>query len=233
MKIFDWFNKKEDTNTNLSVQELIQDCLNYIPNKIATHKYVLNCNEHVTQHEWELAAESLCDLCKETGYFFSNAHWTSLSQAAEKLNNKEIKSYCRNQISRNIKEFGQGDLKGTVIEKMGEGYIHYLSEVVKDQWAEELRLKHKVHKLLDENGLHYKSDGRGGMFYYVSDKSLIEIEWELGAEGLIVWFHGVTEWAIPKGKLITQEQKDKTLIALKKWSEQKNTPLDIDDEECL
>lgn len=186
-------------------------------------------NGFLQQNELGLALESLIELTEETGHYFSDKYWFDLADAADKMEMNKERDFCRQQIRKTEKDLKFKVSFGSTVEKINETHFqHYTSEKIKDKWAAERREKDNVDQIMNNDGLHFKSHGRNGFFYFVNKGRLAEIEYELGVNGLIIWFNSTDNWAFPDKLPLTTTEKITIKIEIEKWSDRTKNAIEFD-----
>ena len=108
-------------------------------------------------------------------------------------------------------------------------FQHHISEKLKEEWPTTRREKDNVHELFIKEGVHLKSQGRSG-FLYISEKGKIaEVEFELGANGLILYFNSLTNWSLPTKQILTADEKQKIKIDINNWALKTKNAIEFED----
>jgi len=228
MKLFK--RKNINTKTDLTPEQNIRRLVDYMPGFYKSQRQFINCIDFLDNREWELALDSLIELADETGHYFSEEFWQGLSVSASKMNLHDQVKYCRKQLDRNAKDVKSKTPFGWTTIKIDDTHFqHHISEKLKDEWATDRRKKDKVEKLIDKDGVHLKSHGRSG-FLYVSDKGRIaEIEFELGMEGLILYFNSLTDWSLPTKQSLDSVEKEMIKDMVLNWATKTKNKIEFDD----
>ncbi len=227
MGIFDFIKKKKQET--ISPQKILQRLVEYMPDEYAQQKQFLNCREYLEYNEFGLALDSLIELTSETDHYFSEEFWQELKKAAKEMDMKSAVDYSNEQLKRNatdldsITPFGWSTLKVD-----NTHYQSFISSKLKNEWAEERREKDKIQRILTKNGIHHKPHGRSGYIYYVKDGKLAEVEYELGMEGLILWFDSVNEWVLPEHRSFDDREKEELKNAIIEWSTRTKNAIEFD-----
>lgn len=201
-----------------------------MPDFYKTHKQYINCVEYLNHREWELALESLIELADETEHYFSEEFWFGLADSAEKMHLSDKADYCRKQIKKNKQHIkSTTPFSWTTIKYDDTLFQHHISEKLKEEWSTTRREKDNVQELLIKEGVHLKSQGRSG-FLYISEKGKIaEVEFELGGNGLILYFNSLTNWSLPTKQILTVDEKQKIKIDINNWAIKTKNAIEFDD----
>ncbi|MBI9055534.1 MAG: hypothetical protein JEY96_17050 [Bacteroidales bacterium] len=217
MKIFSFL--KQQTKTDLIPEHVIRRVVDYMPDFYKTHRQYINCLEYINNREWELALDSLIELADETEHYFSEEFWIGLANSADKMKLSDKAKYCRKQIKRNARDIKSNIPFGwTTIKYDNDHFQHYISEKLKEELASERRVKDKVKELIKKDGVHLKSHGRSGFLYIAENGKIAEIEFELGVNGLILYFNNMTNWSLPIKQSITKEEKQGIKSKIINWA---------------
>jgi hypothetical protein len=202
MRLFNLKKKKSDPVT------IMQRMIDYMPEHYKTHDQFKNCVEYLEHREWGLALDSLIELTEETGHHFSEEFWLGLADAADTMGLKDKADFCREQINHNKKAINSKTPFGWTTIKIDDTHFqHHISDKLKDEWTRERREKDRVSALMNKEGVHLKSHGRGGFIYLVDKGRIAELEFELGINGLILYFENLGHWTIPTKTKITEEER--------------------------
>ncbi|WP_298486692.1 hypothetical protein [uncultured Maribacter sp.] len=227
MGIFSFIKKKE--KPQLSPKQTIKRIIEYMPKIYEEHRQFKNSKEFFEQNEFGLSLESLVELADETGHYFSEEFWDQLANSARKMKMDKIAEYCDNQSKRNITELGFKIPFGWTEIKSAENVFQAnISEKLKKEWNSKRRVKDKVDKLLNKNGVHLKSRGRGGHIYYVENGKLAEFEWELEVGGIRLWFESESKWCLPTESELKKEDKKRIKNSIVEWAKQKKEIIKFD-----
>jgi hypothetical protein len=205
----------------VTVGELLEQQLNLIPDLYKTHpKFTLSI-ESFAQHKYELVLESLIELAVESGHYFSQYYWEALAQIADKLKLPARAQYCTSQNGRTLRD-GVGKIPlGWVMDKQDATHrICHIAESIKESWNTERRQKDRVEKMLANDGFHMCAHGRAGMIYYVSNRRVLEIGYDIaGGKDVdyIIYFEGATHWALPVKQELLPEEKEAIRGELGQW----------------
>lgn len=228
MKLFNFI--KRQPRTDFSPEETIRRLVDYMPEFYRTHRHFINCVEFLENREWELALDSLIELADETGHYFSEEFWFSLADSAEKMNLADRASYCRKQIKRNAEDIKSKTPFGWTTIKFDDTHFqHHISEKLKEEWATDRREKDKVQELLTKEGVHLKSNGRSGFLYITDNGRIAEVEFELGINGLILYFNSLTNWSLPTKQTLTVDDKQKVRNDIINWATKTKNAIEFDD----
>jgi len=201
-----------------------------MPDFYRSHRQFINCVEFLENREWELALDSLIELADETEHYFSEDFWHGLSESAEKMKLTDKANYCSKQIKRNAEDIKSKTPFGwTTIKFDNTHFQHHISEKLKEEWAIKRREKDKVQEVLMKEGVHFKSQGRGGFLYISDNKKIAEVEFELGVNGIILYFNSLTHWSLPTKQTLTAEEKQKIKIAINNWATKTKNAIEFDD----
>lgn len=183
------FWKKPVQTLNGSPREIIKHVIDYMPDFYKSQRQFVLCVDFWEHLELGLAIESLVELAEETGHYFSEEFWNSISIAACQMELKHVSKICEEQIAKNRKDITWKISFGDVIEKIDDRhFIHRTAQKIKDELDNYRRSEDNVNGLIGKNGVHLKSRGRTGTIYFVSGIEIFEIEYELGVKGLILYF---------------------------------------------
>jgi hypothetical protein len=211
-------------------EQTIRRLVDYMPEFYKTHRQFINCVEFLENREWELALDSLIELSDETGHYFAEDFWLELADASEKMNLIEKAIYCRKQIKRNDDDLKSKTPFGWTTIKFDDTHFqHHISEKLKEEWATKRREKDKVQELFTKEGVHLKSHGRSGFLYISENKKIAEVEFELGVDGLIVYFSSLTNWSLPVKQTLTVDEKQKIKIDINNWAIKTKNAIEFDD----
>ena len=201
-----------------------------MPDFYRSHKHFINCVEFLDNREWEIALDSLIELADETEHYFSEEFWFGLADFADKMNLTDKANYCRKQIKRNEQNIKSKTPFGWTTIKFDDTHFqHYISEKLKEEWATKRREKDKVQELLMKEGVHFKSQGRGGFLYISDNKKIAEVEFELGVNGIILYFNSLTHWSLPIKQTLTTVEKQKIKIDINNWATKTKNAIEFDD----
>lgn len=228
MKLFNRI--KRQPKTEFSPEQIIRRLVDYMPDFYRSNGQFINCVEFLENREWELALDSLIELATETGHYFSEAFWLGLADSAEKMNLTDKANYCRKQIKRNAEDIKLKTPFGwTTIKFDNTHFQHHISEKLKEEWATKRREKDKVEALITKEGVHLKSHGRSGFLYITDNGKITEVEFELGINGLILYFNSLTNWFLPKKQTLTADEKQKIKIDINNWATKTKNAVEFDD----
>lgn len=204
--------------------------VDYMPDFYKTQRQFINCVEFLENREWKLALDSLIELADETGHYFSEEFWLGLADSANKMNLTEKVNYCRKQIKRNEEDIKSKTPFGWTIIKFDDTHFqHHISEKLKEEWAIERREKDKVQALITKEGVHLKSHGRSGFLYIADNGKIAEVEFELGMNGLILYFNSLTTWSLPTKQTLTVDDKQKVRNDIINWATKTKNAIEFDD----
>jgi hypothetical protein len=227
LKLFNFIQKNQSTDK--TPNQIIKNLIDYLPAVYSNHRQLKNSNDFLQQNELGLALDSLLELTEETGHYFSDKYWLDLADAADKMEMNKERDFCRQQIRKTEKDLKFKVSFGSTVEKIDDTHFqHYTSEKIKDKWANERREKDNVDQILNNDGLHFKSHGRNGFFYFVDKGRLAEIEYELGVNGLIIWFNSTDNWGVPDKLPLTTNEKMTIKTEIEKWAERTKNAIDFD-----
>lgn len=227
MKLFNFIQKKQSTDK--TPNQIIKNLIDYLPGVYNDHRQLTASIEFLKQNELGLALDSLIELTEETGHYFSDKYWLDLADAADQMEMIKERDFCRQQIRKTEKDLKFKVSFGSTVDKKDDTHFqHYISEKTKDKWAKERREKDNVEQLMNNDGLHFKTHGRNGFFYYVDKGRLAEIEYELGVNGLIIWFNSTNNWAKPNQLPLTTDEKLTIKTEIEKWADKTKNAIDFD-----
>ncbi|MBK8243661.1 MAG: hypothetical protein IPK88_09560 [Saprospiraceae bacterium] len=228
VKLFNFINRQP--KTDFSPEQIIGRLVDYMPNFYRTHRQFINCVEFLDNREWELALDSLIELADETEHYFSEDFWLGLADSADKMDLTDKANYCRKQIKRNEKDIKSKTPFGWTTIKFDDTHFqHHISDKLKEEWATERRGKDKVQELLTKEGVHLKSHGRSGFLYITDNGKVAEVEFELGMNGLILYFNNLTSWSLPTKQIITVDEKQKIKLDINNWARNTKNAIEFDD----
>jgi hypothetical protein len=221
--------KRNKEQLDCSAKETINRIVDYMPDFYKTQRQFINCLDFIEHNEWGLALDSLIELTQETEHYFSEDFWSGLADSADKMNMKQQASFCRKQIDRNAKDVKFKTSFGWTTVKIDDNHFQqHISEKLKDEWANERHKKDNVLSLIDKNGIHNKSHGRTGFLYYVTNRKIAELEYELGTQGLILWFNASCKWIYPAKQDLDNIEKGDIEKAIQDWATNTKNAIDIE-----
>ncbi len=215
----------------MTPEQTIGRLVDYMPDFYKTHRQFINCVEYLDHREWPLALDSLIELTGETEHYFSEDFWLGLADSASKMGLTDQANYCRKQIKRNEQDIKSKTPFGWTTIKFDDTHFqHHISEKLKEEWATERRKKDKVEELQSKDGVHLKSHGRSGFIYVVEKNKIAEVEFELGMNGLILYFNSLTNWSLPKKQKITGDEKQKLKVEINNWATETKNAIEFETE---
>jgi len=107
-------------------------------------------------------------------------------------------------------------------------FEHHYSNKTIEKWNNKRRDEDNVLELINKEGMHFKPRGRSGYLYFTYKSRIAEIYTELGFKGIIIQYRNTDTWQLPKNQKMTQEERDITLLEIKKWREKTGNTLDIE-----
>jgi hypothetical protein len=227
LKLFNFIQKKQSTDK--TPNHIIKNLINYLPSVYNDNRQLKNSNAFLQQNELGLSLDSLIELAEETGHYFSDKFWLDLADAADKMEMNKERDFCRQQIRKTEKDLKFKVSFGSTVEKIDDTHFqHYISDKTNDKWANERRDKENVDKIMNIDGLHFKSHGRNGFFYFVDKGRLAEIEYELGVNGPIIWFSSTDNWAAPDKLPLTRDEKMTIKTEIEKWADRTKNAIEFD-----
>ena len=228
VKLFNFI--KRQPKTDFSPEQTLRRLVDYMPDFYRTHRQFINCVEFLENRELELALDSLIELADETEHYFSEDFWLELADAADKMVLTDKSKYCRNQIKRNEEDIKSKTPFGWTTIKFDDTHFqHHISDKLKEEWATERRGKDKVQELLTKDGVHLKSHGRSGFLYITDNGKIAEVEFELGMNGLILYFNSLTNWSLPTKQTLTVDEKQKIKSDINNWATNTKNAIEFDD----
>jgi len=228
MKLFDFIKRKRQTD--YSPEQTMRRLVEYMPEFYKTHRQFVNSIDFLKQKEWELALNSLIELADETEHYFSEEFWVELAKSADKMNLNSQGVFCRQQIERNEKEINMKTPFGWTTIKIDDSHFqHYIAEKLKEEWVDDRREKDKVFELIKTDGIHLKSHGRTGYLYIVEKGKICEVEFELGTNGLILYFGKLTDWSLPTKKTLSIQEKQNIKNSITDWASKTKNEIEFDD----
>lgn len=219
-------NKSDKPAKDISIREVLSEVAEFIPERYKDDTQFTNFNEFIEHNELGLAIESLVELAGESGHFFSDAFWIDTSNCASRMSMMSIADYCSRQIVRNQSELGHSIPKGWTEEKINDTIFNtYIAEKIKNGWAAERRGKDKLNSFITVNGFHIKSHGRSGTIYYIEDRKVLEIDFEISGVkqyDILIFYDSVYDWVLPNKIKISERQKAEIRERLAEWLRFKN-----------
>jgi hypothetical protein len=216
--------------TDISPEQTIRRMISYMPEFYKTHRQFENCTEFLANGEWGLALESLIELADETEHYFSEDFWKALIEASDKMKLEQSAKYCRQQILRNERDIKSKTPFGWTTVKIDDTHFqHHIAEKLKQNWETERRSKDRVTDLIKEDGVHLKSNGRSGYIYIVDKGRIAEVYYELGVNGLILYFQDTTTWTIPVKQELTLTEKQVIKNQIIQWADRTKNAIDLDE----
>ena len=76
--------------------------------------------------------------------------------------------------------------------------------------------------------MHLKSHGRSGFLYITDNGKIAEVEFELGMNGLILYFDGLTNWSLPTKQILTKDEKQKIKNDIINWATKTKNAIEFD-----
>lgn len=228
MKLFNFL--KRQIKTDFSPEQTIRRLVDYIPDFYRSQRQFIHCLEFLEHREWELALDSLIELADESNHYFSEDFWIVLADSADKMNLTDKANYCRKQIKRNAEEIKLKTPLGWTTVKIDDTHFqHHISEKIKTGRVTERYEKDKIHELLTKEGVHLKSHGRSGFLYITNNGKIAEVEFELGTNGLILYFNNLTNWSLPTKQTLSANEKQKIKIDINDWAAKTKNAVEFDD----
>jgi len=228
MKLFDFIKRKQ--LTDFSPEQTMRRLVEYMPEFYKTHRQFVNSIGFLERSECELALESLIELANETGHYFSEEFWFELAKSADKMNLKSQGIFCRQQIERNEREINMTTPFGWTTIKIDDNHFqHYIAEKLNEESTEKRRQKDNVVKLINKDGVHLKSHGRTGYLYIVDKGKVCEVGFELGINGLILYFDSLLDWSLPTKKLLSDKEKEEIRNCITDWANKTKNDIEFDD----
>jgi hypothetical protein len=80
-----------------------------------------------------------------------------------------------------------------------------------------------------KDGVHLKSYGRSGFLYIIDNGKIAEIEFEVGMNGLVIYFNSLTIWTLPTKQILTADEKQKTKIDINNWATKTKNAIEFND----
>jgi hypothetical protein len=230
MKFFNLFNRKRTVELDQrSAENILKRVANYIPDFYFQQPQYGDCIEFLDNHEWELALNCLIELAEGTGHYFSEEFWTELSQAAKKMNLFEKSTYCLKQVDQNKQNCGSGTPFGWTTIKLDENHFqHHISQRLKNDWAADRRAKDRIYEWLEKDGVYSRGPSRAGCIYYSEKGKMAEVEYELGANAVILYLRLLKNWILPEQITLTNLEKQRIKDAIIEWAKKKDA-IDVDD----
>jgi len=226
--LFNFIKRKQ--KKDFSPEQTMRHLIEYMPKFYETQRQYVNCIDFLENREWEPALDSLIELADETGHYFSEDYWLGLADSADKMKLNKKSNYCRQQIKRNEKDIKSKTPFGWTTVKIDDNHFQsHISEKLKDEWAVKRRNKDQVLNLIDNDGVHLKSHGRTGFIYIVDNGKIAEVEFELGVNGLILYFSNVIKWELPTRLIMTTEDKQKIRNNIIIWATKTKNAIEFDD----
>lgn len=223
MGLFNFIKKKKQER--MSPEDILQRLVEYMPDKYVQKRQFINCKMYLEHNELGLALDSLVELTSETNHYFSEEFWQEIKKAAKEMGMENAVKYSEKQLKRNATDLNSMTPFGWTTLKVDDThYQSFISKKLQNEWTAERRKKDKIEKILTIDGIHCKSHGRSGYIYFVKNRQVAEVEYELGVGGLILWFASVDSWVIPIEKELDKGEKEELKNAIIGWSNKtKNT----------
>jgi hypothetical protein len=223
MKLFSFFKRPDypDYLPEVTVEEMLEQQLDLLPDYYKPQPQFTRSVEFLRRGEYVLALDSLIELALESEHYFSEYYWEALAQVADKLKLPARAKQCVSQIGRAIRD-GVGKIpQGWVMDKQDNTHhICRIAESIKERWAAERRQRDRVEKMLPHDGFRMCSHGRGGMIYYIQDKRVLEIGYDIAGGrqfDYVIYFEGATHWVLPVKQELLAEEKEIIKVKLRKW----------------
>jgi hypothetical protein len=209
--------------------KILQRLVEYMPDEYTEQRQFINCKEYLNQNELGLALDSLIEMTSETKHYFSDEFWLEIIKAAKEMDMKSAIKYSEKQLKRNTLDLSSSSPFGWSSLKLDENHFQtFISKKLTNKWDDERRKKDEVLKDITKDGLYHKPHGRSGYIYYVRNRKLAEVNYELGSEGLIIWIDSVTGWILPEQNNFGIGEKDELKNAITEWSKETNNPIEFD-----
>ena len=216
--------KKRESDPATTIQRMVD----YMPEYYQHHRQFENCVQYLEHGEPGLALESLIELTEETGHYFSEEFWLSLSDAASKMGLKDESQFCNVQVDVIKKELKSKIPFGSTTEKIDDTHFQYhTSARLKDEKALARRKKDKVSSLKAEDGVHLKLHDIGGCIYLVDKGRIAEIDVEQSTSGLVLFLDKISHWTIPTRIEMTRDEIGRIKRQLTTWSAKSRNPVEF------
>lgn len=224
MWLFDLFKKKNaapaELSSHVSFEEnLLKQSVDFIPSHFRNTQTYANVIEYLSHNQLALALKSLVKLGDQPNFYFNNDYWIELSQAATRLNLPEEYAICQRKLDDN-KINNIVLYKGIVIEKVSDDtYKHYISDYLNNEKNEERRTKDGLAEIKAVNGFHMRSYGKEGTIYYIINKRVCEIKYQLSrVSGCItIYRYSYEYWVMPIRQRLSDAEKETLRKEITDW----------------
>ncbi len=224
MWLLDLFKNKgkssAEQNTQVTFEEsLLKQSVDFIPSHFRNSQTYAHIVEYLSHNQLELALKNLVKLGDQPGYFFNNDYWIELAQAAQRLNMQAEYQICQQKLE--INKINNIVLyKGIVIEKVSDDtYKHYVSDYLTNEKNEERRIKDGLNEIRGTNGFHMRSYGKEGTIYYIINKRVCEVKYQLSRPhgGIIIYRYSYEYWVLPIRQRMSDVEKEVLEKELTEW----------------
>jgi hypothetical protein len=230
MRFFNFF-KKDDPPRSRSFEAIFGALIQNLPENYETHRQYVAAVDYIGAHKWQLALDSLAGLADETGHYFSDDFWYGLAEAADKMGLAGQSAYCRAQPQKTKAVLGWTPGAGTTLEKISDTqYKQHVSRKAQQGRDDERRKKDGLPGFIHKEGFHMPGNGRGGTLYYVRDRKVGEIYWEISGVpqyDLLIAVNSVNHWALPAPQTMTEAEKQKLRDELEVWLKKQRIRADL------
>ncbi len=224
MWLLDLFKNKGKASAEQSTQasfeeNLLKQSVDFIPSHFRNSQTYANIVEFLSHNQLDLALKNLVKLGDQPGYFFNNDYWIELSLAAQRLNMQAEYQLCQQKLEIN-KVNNIVLYKGIVIEKISDDtYKHYISDYLTNEKNEERRTKDGLNDIRGTNGFHMRSYGKEGTIYYITNKRVCEIKYQLSRPhgGIIIYKYSYEYWVLPIRQRMSDHEKEELQKELTEW----------------
>lgn len=121
--------------------------------------------------------------------------------------------------------------KGWTEKKISEdSFLFEIPEEQIESWKLKRWKKDKVEELINKDGFHMKTEGRSGTIYFVEEKKLCEIYYEISGVkefDILIFFDQLTEWQLPNKKVMVKKEMEKIQEKLILWLKEKRIKSDL------
>ena len=123
---------------------------------------------------------------------------------------------CQEQKERNKTDLNLPLIFGWTADVVDDTLTNsYIAEKIKNEWDNEQKEKDGFNKLIKENGLHDRNQGRYGTLYIVLDGKVLEVYYEFTYE--IEDLTDFDKWTYPTSEKMTDSELNYAKAKIIKW----------------